>query len=735
MAQPMPQQMIGERAVITQSDGVPPPTKAQALYWRELCQVVALRGASGLRDGEWPPDLAPSRLTLRSLVERRLLVRRSGAWHLRRRWQDTLDALAAIAVPTPPLRIAERPAPDLPTFAEIEAYEEVCLWLDTQPRRRARLPFTELPDVSGDVPRGMRKYRLVRHTSECFWVLSPTWKDRLLKLWHGVMREQGTRESAELEELAPVSVACGLDTWYLNRIDHDGLPLHLRRQLDDLQAEAKEVDDEITTPWVYDGAPLKLYRSGVSAKQGGGVSWSYILRNASLALLIRRTPLGGIVAQVRFSSECLWRLSPKTAFLEADRLIRRMWGKTHGTWQVSQAHLAHDVMHAAIELEQLSRYVSRSRTQALYEAARQEIAALSLPKSSEEDFDEGGIDWGEIYEVDDGFGYDPLLMVGDPMTTDEPAEERAVTAYRWGRRLSGVAWSLRSPIAFVQYDKALEVRRTGKTHMPAIWQAHGYTGTESVVRHEARLKRAALRDLRLPGVDAAVLDDPLRFLEHLPEVWATVVGQAEECPAAVEAAWIRRVVPTEDANRSRWPTDPAWRVVQDAAFTPEPAPVRRLLRRKQQAGDVDRRVKVMYGALVSAVALSVPDGDTWDVSKAMGMMAPQLTEEAMKPGKDFGHLVRERRHKWDLPVPKQGKVLPFRRRAPVPGQADPTTLDSEPENEAARAEWRLAQAERRMLDLLDALDQAGLSPVQRAALEAAYQHEAQVLSAETAVRM
>ncbi len=94
-----------------------------------------------------------------------------------------------------------------------------------------------------------------------------------------------------------------------------------------------------------------------------GVSWSYILRNPSLTLLIRKAPLGGIVAQARLGSECLWRRTPRAALDELNLLIHRLWrsgraraiGTTSGRWQVSQVHLAHDVAHAPLEQEQLER--------------------------------------------------------------------------------------------------------------------------------------------------------------------------------------------------------------------------------------------------------------------------------------------------------------------------------------------------------------------------------------------
>src|SRR5262249_7584110 len=115
---------------------------------------------------------------------------------------------------------------------------------------------------------------------------------------------------------------------------------------------------------VDDGAPLTMYRAGVSAKQGGGVSWAYILRNPSLTLLIRRSPLGGIVAQARLGSEGLWRLSERRALDELDVLVRRMWvrqlpfrrdhtgarkAQDAARWQVSQVHIAVDVAHAPLK--------------------------------------------------------------------------------------------------------------------------------------------------------------------------------------------------------------------------------------------------------------------------------------------------------------------------------------------------------------------------------------------------
>jgi hypothetical protein len=177
-------------------DGLPPPTFAQIAYWRELCGAMSLVKGAGMADAAWPTDLCPSKPTLKALVERDSIVRRWRAWHLKRGWYGRVAALRARAVPTPRKALAERPRPDLPSYAELEGFEQICRWLDAQPKWRARLPFTGLREqlrAESEVPIAalhlMRKYRIARHTSTCEWALSPTWNDRLLTLRKGVDRE------------------------------------------------------------------------------------------------------------------------------------------------------------------------------------------------------------------------------------------------------------------------------------------------------------------------------------------------------------------------------------------------------------------------------------------------------------------------------------------------------------------------------------------------------------------
>jgi hypothetical protein len=561
-----------------------PATKAQVAYWRELCGAISLSGTVGMQDTAWPADLAPSKSTLQAMAERGLIVRRGRAWHLKRKWHAWLRYLRLTSVPTSALTIVERPAPGLPTYAELQVWEAICRWLDGQPQCRARLPMADVPgvgEVSSEMLLSMRKARLVRHRSDCAWALSPRWKTTLLDLWHGITKAEGEQSIGLATEPVPQSVAAGIDRWYLNRLDPAGLTSELRMQLEDLQELARHNDEEVETPWRYDGTPLMMYRAGVNTTQCGGVSWSYILRNASLTLLIRKTPLGSIIAQARLRSECLWRLTPRRALDELDALVRRMWrgslrypGKQQGKWQVSQVHLAHDIANTTITLEQLDRYVSRSRRQSVFEAAQADLHTLYAVVDGRCTAD--GLDlvdplldlaWEDAFAPDEDDLLDPFLddendaVLGRRQTSEStPAEERSAQVYRWGKRLSGVSWSPGGAVSFVQYDKTLEGRLRNKRFMEPIWRAARWDDTGGVVRHEARLRRDALRALELPVDVQGSLDDPWTFLEHLAEVWGHIVGQAPHadnpstnCAATVsqvDVAWIRRVVP--DADTLPW---------------------------------------------------------------------------------------------------------------------------------------------------------------------------------------
>ena len=233
-------------------------------------------------------------------------------------------------------------------------------------------------------------------------------------------------------------------------------------------------------------------------------------------------------------------------------------------------------------------------------------------------------------------------------------------------------------MSFVAYDKVLEGRLRGKSHMPPIWKANGWDGIAPVTRHEARLRRDALRALsrtkRQSSQTGAAkqsetsLDDPWVMLEHQQDIFGYVVGRptatdaASECPTPVDVAWLRRVVPDpNETTRSRWPTDPVWTVVQAPQFTDVPAEVRRLIRREVRSQQIAKRDRGAYGLVVSRTALAFADPKHWELSHAMQTLYRVFEEESQKPGKDFHELVRRRRRDVGLtgPVRRPCAALPL----------------------------------------------------------------------------
>src|SRR5262249_49928328 len=154
---------------------------------------------------------------------------------------------------------------------------------------------------------------------------------------------------------------------------------------------------------------------------------------------------------------------------------------------------------------------------------------------------------------------------------------------------------------------------------------------------------------------------PWRFLEELPGIWARMVGRAGACPEAVDVAWLRRVVPREgESNRSRWDTDPTWRVVQSAPFAPAPLATRRLIRRHQHRHDVRMVDRGPLGRYKRREALLHADPRGRDLSLAMRDAVAGLERELVARGEQFDGAVRRKRQDCGLPVPLPNRVLPLR---------------------------------------------------------------------------
>ncbi len=266
-----------------------------------------------------------------------------------------------------------------------------------------------------------------------------------------------------------------------------------------------------------------------------------------------------------------------------------------------------------------------------------------------------------------------------------------------------MTWSPGGAVSFVAYDKVLEGRLHGKSHMEPIWRANGWDGKAPVTRHEARLRREALRALGVPEQQIAEFDDPWQMLERVQDLFGYVVGRpsqiapAADCPPEVDVAWLRRVIPDpHETNRSRWQTDPTWAIVQAAPFADAPVEARRLIRREVRSDKVEQRDRGSYGLLASRTALAFADPKQWNLDYTTAQLYKAFQAESRKPNKAFHDLVRRRRRELGLPVALEGRGLPFRSQPSASLPSIDIAIDHESKDPTTVHALSLLRTERRL---------------------------------------
>jgi hypothetical protein len=596
-----------------------------------------------------------------------------------------------------------------PSYRHLCHWEEVCLYLDSQPYRSVSYPFPSDPPITARLLKRMAAYKLVRHRdTDCRWQLSPRWQSILSRLWTGALADEVANEAAgplPLDPVAPFVADSGVDTLYVNLLSADGLPARLITDCDALKAQAQEEDASIETPWSVLGAPLSIYKTGKGTSgQGRGVSWSYILRNAQVMVLLRKTSLAELLGSVRLSSEALWTLGPRAALDGVRRDLRLLWGGGQGgqhykalRWQVSQIHLCADVANFVPIPIDLERVLTRSLKKAIYFPSATEVDLAFTPTDDAMSLEPWELDWAppewaalplelldqaglsswqdatdEALEADGIFGLDHDQQV-DACGADEEsaADKQGATVHLWGQRASGFAFSPGAALSAVFYDKLLEEQRSGKRWMEPIHRAGGWEPQMPLTRVEARFRRTALRELRRAlGSEQSTLDasavhvapsrfeDPWQCLEHLGDLWGYFAGlppEADRAPDVTFRGWLRLAVPAaDDGNRSRWPTDPTWETIQRAVCAAsQQQPLRRDPRAAHDLTQVDAE---LYGLLKLRAVLRGEYLDaTTTLSQELHAFAERMDNVDAERGRDFAEDVREKARMLGRAVPLQSR--------------------------------------------------------------------------------
>jgi hypothetical protein len=550
-------------------------------------------------------------------------------------------------------------AADAPSPRHLLHWEEVCCYLDAQPYGAVSYPFPTDPPVTARLLKRMATFKLVRHTDECRWKLSPRWQRILRRLWDHLPGEKD-EPSSKPGNSAPFIVDTNVDTWFLTLMG-EALPERLLDRCANLKALAQREDQPVETPWRFFGAPLSMYKAGVgTSDKKHGVSWSYILRNEQAMLLLRKSPLNGMVGSVRLGALCLWMHGPRGALDELVKGLRRMWGDPvvfHALrLQTSQIHLCADIANFVPTTEHLLRVVTRSRKKAVHIPSLEDEAAAYqaiLADQLADPWDLGAMpeEWAEVdLEEDED--------MEDDGETWEDADDQGMAVHLWGERASGFAFSPGAPISMVWYDKLLEERLSGKRWMQPIHEKGGWQPGMTLTRVEARLTREVFRELVevLPDRAASWVDDPYQLLAHLNDAWGVVVGLPERvdfAPDVYGRGWLRLVTPDgEDMRKRRWPVDPVWKVVQSVTFN-DRLPVA-LTRRKRIVHDLEQVDAELYGLLkLRAVIRGEYLSHTSTLSQELHAFHDRMEEVDAEKGRDFAEEVREKARGLGKPVPRR----------------------------------------------------------------------------------
>jgi hypothetical protein len=377
------------------------------------------------------------------------------------------------------------------------------------------------------------------------------------------------RTSCEGEwEVMPMEtrmVGRGVDTLLLNvyYTDADGKPekrdlaSFLVQQLNTWKNKAIAVEEPVVVPWVFGGVHLQMYPHGAGRGQ-----WTWLLTSDLITLCVSRGRLN-CIALVRCSSEYLWSCRSLQEAIEQVRRFLCTIFETRVYLQVSEVHLCADLAWSFERVDYLREFVSRSRKRAAYEVADGEV---------------------ETY------------------------------AYGWHR--TGLAFSQHGPISCSMYDKAREIKRSGKLWFEDLWHSNGWDGSSPVWRVEFRFKREFLHELKVDGLYHGV-EDATGLPARLPDLWAYAAGHAQGGSDGFPDGWLRLVVPrADDTNRSRWPTHPVWEEAQAAflAASNVPEHFHEVIRQRKQGWNTDRAIESTMGFATSLAAhvggdLAGPDTD------------------------------------------------------------------------------------------------------------------------------
>src|SRR5579875_999126 len=346
--------------------------------------------------------------------------------------------------------------------------------------------------------------------------------------------------------MAPKIVAAGVDTLIVSA-SAEGLPEELVASLDACKHLAQEADEDVATEYTFAGQVFYC------KPHGSQRHWRYILHCPSLHLELGLGKKNHLVARARFSAVYLWEGGADGAISALYALLVDLLGGEHFTLLVSELHLCARVAGWEPSLEDANAFITRGHNK---------TQRLDYDGPGEGDGETDSSDSQESQETETGFGLPPLSI------------------HLNGRRCAGFDISLAAAHACCIYDKTNEISKSSKQWMQEVWLRNGWDGASRVIRVEFRYKRQALHELDV--------EEPYAMLCQLAGLWAYST-----------AKWLRHTIPTDDANRGRWPLSPFWEAVQSASCDGDPTPA---VRERKRQDDLEHICQMVSGCSSTARA-------------------------------------------------------------------------------------------------------------------------------------
>jgi hypothetical protein len=264
-------------------------------------------------------------------------------------------------------------------------------------------------------------------------------------------------------------VGQNIDTFIGNARVGGEFPEALADQLDDLKRRSQEAEEDLPTPWQFAGEVLFI------KPHGAGRQWRWILHSPSIHVDVGLSRLTHIVAKARLSAAFLWEHEIGTALTLLYGFLADFL-QVPFTLQVSEVHLCVDVAGWELSLNDMSTFITRSRSKGLRLGSA--IADEELDASLEE--------------------MGPFI---------EPNEVRVQFS---GRRLTTLDFSKGAPHACCLCDKTAEIAVSRKDWMQEAWTSNGWDGRSRVTCVEFRYKRECLREMKI--------EEAYAFLDQIPSL-------------------------------------------------------------------------------------------------------------------------------------------------------------------------------------------------------------------------